>query len=107
MDIISQFEFVKSVPMGEVSETLNLSILTTQNINPKSKVQLDGWTKIDPGKRTVQIDRTTEIGEQIAQQFISFITRAFGEKTFRHTRLRKRKSLANPTLSLFHLLQKI
>ena len=99
MDIISQFKFAKHVPMVEVGETLNLSILTTQNIHPKSKIQLDGWTRLDQEKRICLIDRSTEIGEQIAQQFISFITRAFGEKAFSHTRLRKRKSFIEPSTS--------
>ena len=94
MSGIYQFEFEKQVPSNGINDALNLSVLNVRNIFGKPKVQLDAWYEFDPEKKICLIDKSTEVGQHIAQHFVSFITRSFGEKSFTVTRLRKRKSFA-------------
>jgi hypothetical protein len=97
MSGIYQFEFKKNVSAEGINDALNLSILNVRNIFGKPKVQLDGWTQFDSNKKIILIDKSTEVGQHIAQHFVSFITRSFGEDSFTITRLRKRKTFLTPS----------
>lgn len=98
MSGIYQFVFKKSIPANGINDALNLSILNVRNIFGKPKVQLDAWTEFDPLKKICLIDKSTEVGQHIAQHFVSFITRSFGEDSFTITRLRKRKTFAETSM---------
>ena len=95
MEAIYKFIFGDSVPFKEVQETLFWAILNAESIFGKAKVRLDAWYKLDEGKKVCEIDKTTEVGQHIAQIFTSCISRSFGDKAFTVERLRKKKKFTD------------
>lgn len=94
MDAIYRFEFKDGIPANEIEETLCWSVLNAESIYGKSRVRLDGSFHFDKEKRVCVIDKTTEVGQSIAQIFTDCISRAFGEEAFKVVRLRKKKNFA-------------
>lgn len=95
MDAVYRFEFKDGVPVKEIEETLCWAVLNAESIYGKPKVRLDGSFHFDKEKRVCVIDKTTEVGQHIAQIFTSCISRAFGEEAFKVARLRKKKQFAD------------
>jgi hypothetical protein len=91
MDAVYRFEFDQDIPIKEIEDTLFWAVLNAESIFGKSKVRLDGSFYFDRSKRICVIDKTTEVGQHIAQIFTSLISRSFGETAFRVNRLRKKK----------------
>jgi len=91
MQGIYRFIFDEPVPAKEIEEALFWSRLNAESIFGKAKVRLDASYSFDPEKKTCEIDKTTEVGQHIAQIFITCITRSFGDKAFTVERLRKKK----------------
>lgn len=95
MDAVYRFEFKDEVPVKEIEETLCWAVLNAESIYGKPKVRLDGSFNFDKEKRICVIDKTTEVGQCIAQIFTDCISRAFGEAAFKVARLRKKKHFAD------------
>jgi hypothetical protein len=95
MDAVYRFEFKDGVPAKEIEETLCWAVLNAESIYGKPKVRLDGSFNFDKEKRICVIDKTTEVGQCIAQIFTDCLSRAFGEEAFTVTRLRKKKNFAD------------
>jgi len=95
MDAIYRFEFKDAIPAKDIEETLCWSVLNAESIYGKPKVRLDGSFYFDKEKRICVIDKTTEVGQCIAQIFTDCISRAFGEGAFTVARLRKKKQFAD------------
>jgi hypothetical protein len=95
MEAIYRFMFDDSVPVKEIQETLFWAILNAESIFGKAKVRLDSWYEFDSEKKTCDIDKTTEVGQHIAQIFTSCISRSFGDKAFTVERLRKKKKFTD------------
>ena len=99
MHMIYRFIFKDNVLWKEITETFFLSLLSAQNIFGRTKVKLDANYEFDEANKTVEIDKTTEVGQHISQHFVSWITRSFGEEAFKVVRLRKRKKFVEDNAS--------
>ena len=95
MEAIYKFIFSETVPFKEIQETLFWAILNAESIFGKPKVRLDSWYRFDEEKNVCEIDKTTEVGQHIAQIFTSCMSRSFGDKAFTVERLRKKKKFSD------------
>jgi len=84
---IYRFIFSETVPAKRVEENLFWAVFNTESIYGKSKVRLDGSFLFDRKQKICLIDKTTQIGQHIAQLFTSLIAREFGEQSFRVVRI--------------------
>ena len=87
MDKIYRFEFQQDVPGKVIEEHLYWAVFNAESVFGKPKVRLDASFYFDHQKNVCVIDKTTEVGQHIAQVFTSLITRAFGEDSFKVERL--------------------
>lgn len=96
MSAIYRFhEFKTTIPTRDIQKTLYMSVVNTESIFGKAQVQLDAPYSFDFEKRVCAVDGTTEAGQALAKNFISWLTRAFGADSFKVERLRKRKQFAD------------
>jgi len=86
---IYKYEFSFNIPIDEVEQSLALSVLTTESLHGRTRVRLDASFCIDKEKHACIVDAGTEVGRHIASIFTGYLTREFGENTFKVKRLSK------------------
>ncbi|MCG3204358.1 MAG: hypothetical protein KCHDKBKB_01073 [Elusimicrobia bacterium] len=91
MDAVYRFEFRPEISPKEIEENLYWAVLNAESIFGKAKVRLDASFYFDKAEKVCIIDKTTEVGQHIAQIFTSCVARAFGDTAFKVVRLRKKK----------------
>jgi len=84
---IYKYEFSFNIPLDEVEQSLALSVLTTESLHGRTRVRLDASFCIDKEKHACIVDAGTEVGRHIASIFTGYLTREFGENTFKVRRL--------------------
>jgi len=89
MNGVYRFQFKDEVPSKDIEEHLFWAVFNAESVYGKPKVRLDASFLFDRDKKVCVIDKTTEVGQHIAQLFTSLITREFGEEAFRVERLEK------------------
>ena len=91
MDGVYKFSFNENVPGKEVEENLFWAVFNAESVFGKPKVRLDASFLFDRQKKVCVIDKTTEVGQHIAQIFTSLMTREFGEEAFKVERVAQKE----------------
>jgi len=91
MSAVYRFQFKQSVPSKEIEETLFWAVFNAESVFGKPRLRLDASFIFDRDKRVCVIDKSTEVGQHIAQVFTSLITREFGEDSFKVERLQPKE----------------
>lgn len=87
MSEVYRFTFHEDVPAKYIEETLYWSVFNAESVFGKPKVRLDGSFLFDPKQKICVIDKATDVGQHIAQVFTSYLTREFGETSFKVERV--------------------
>lgn len=87
MNAVYRFKFKEAISPKVIEETLFWAVFNAESVFGKPKVRLDASFLFDREKKVCVIDKTTEVGQHIAQIFTSLITREFGEDAFKVERL--------------------
>mgnify|MGYP001559804266 CR=1 FL=1 len=87
MNGVYRFKFKDSISPKEIEETLFWAVFNAESVFGKPRVRLDASFLFDREKKVCVIDKTTEVGQHIAQLFTSLMTRKFGEEAFKVERL--------------------
>ena len=82
-----RFCFQKRISNKAIEENLFWAVFNAESLYGKPKVRLDASFLFDREKKICVIDKTTEIGQHIAQIFTSLVTREFGEDAFKVERM--------------------
>lgn len=82
-----RYSFDKKIPIRDVRDSLMLAALAVECLHGRSLMRLDASFRLNPNKRSCVVDSTTETGRAIARIFTGFITREFGEGTFKVERI--------------------
>jgi hypothetical protein len=77
-----RYQFIPSVPSGELEATLVLAILATESLHGVSQVRLDAAHAFDADRRICIIDARSEVGRDLNRLFVGFVTREFGDSAF-------------------------
>ena len=80
---IYRYRFNESIPLREAEESLLLAVLAVESLYGRSPVRLDAAFYLDREKRSCVVDAGSEVGRAIARIFTGFLTRQFGEESFR------------------------
>ena len=80
---IYQYRFKNGTSMQDVEDTLMLSTIAAEALHGRSEVNLDAKFRLDRKKRICEVSAGTEVGRDIARIFTGFLTREFGEDSFR------------------------
>jgi hypothetical protein len=86
---IYKYEFSVDIPIQDVEQSLDLSVLTAESLHGRPQVRLDASFYLDRDQRACIIDAGTEVGRNIASIFTGYLTREFGEDSFKVKRLAK------------------
>lgn len=97
MSSVYRFKFNVDVPAKEIEDHLFWAAFNAESVFGKPRVRLDASFLFDPLKKVCVIDKTTEVGQHIAQVFISLITRAFGDESFKVERLPPKETVCKET----------
>jgi len=89
MSSVYRFRFDDRVPGRSIEDSLFWATFHAESVFGKPRVRLEASLLVDKAKRICIIDRSTEIGQHIAQVFTSLITREFGEESFSVERVSK------------------
>ena len=87
MNGVYRFQLKDDISPKEIEENLFWATFNAESVFGKPRVRLDASFLFDPIKKVCVIDKTTEVGQHIAQVFISLVTRKFGEEAFKIERL--------------------
>ena len=82
-----RYNFDSKVPIRDVEESLLLAVLAAESLHGRSLVRLDASFCLDSHKRSCIVDAATEVGRAIARIFTGFLTREFGEESFKVERV--------------------
>jgi len=82
-----RYNFDSKVPIRDVEESLLLAVLAAESLHGRSLVRLDASFCLDSQKRSCIVDAATEVGRAIARIFTGFLTREFGEESFKVERV--------------------
>ena len=85
--MLYRFTFQQNIQPEAIEETLFWAVFNAESVFGKPRVRLDASFLFDREKKVCVIDKTTEVGQHIAQVFTSLITREFGEEAFKVERL--------------------
>ena len=77
------YRFRRHIDIDEIQDTLTLAVLGAENLHGRARVRLDGWWRLDRQRRQCTIDASTAVGQDIAQLFTGFLSKEFGEGTFK------------------------
>ena len=80
---IFRYVFDPSVPIEEIEASLVLAIMATESLHGQSDVRLAAAHDLDAAKHTCVIDAETVVGRDLNRLFIGFLSREFGEDSFR------------------------
>ena len=84
-----RYTFDPSLSLGDVEASLFLALLAAESLHGRSQVRLDASFTLSRKKRSCVVDGTTEVGRSITRIFTGFLTREFGEETFRVKRVQE------------------
>jgi hypothetical protein len=94
-DGVYRFEFNPEISTKDIEKRIISAVLDAESIHGPAKVRLDASFYFDKADKVCVIDKTTEVGQHIAQIFISSIARDFGDAAFKVVRLRKKKKFSD------------
>ncbi len=79
---VYRYFFSEGVPLGEVRDSLLLSVLAAEGVHGRAQVLLGVGYAVDEGTRACVVDATSPVGETVSQIFTGLLTREFGENAF-------------------------
>lgn len=97
---IYRYTFGPKARMQNVEETLLLAVLAAESLHGQARVRLDASFCLNPEKRTVLIDASSAIGQDLCRIFTGFAIREFGETSFKVRHARKSPAAASHPQSL-------
>ena len=83
MKDVYRYSFEKDVPLQDVEESLLLAVLAAECLHGESRVRLDAGYYLDKQTRACVVDASTDVGRDICRIFTGFLSREFGEDSFR------------------------
>ncbi len=93
MAAVCKFKFVKGIDKKLIESQIAIAVIAAESTFGQSKVRINA--AYDLIGRTVIIDVSSEVGEQIAQVFTGLITHQFGEEKFSVERIKSRGGLGS------------
>ncbi len=78
-----QFRFGPRVELDEVHDSLVLSLMASEGLHGRTRVQLEANFHLDRDERTCTVQAETEVGRDLVRIFTALLTRQFGEDGFR------------------------
>lgn len=84
---IYRYSFAPDVPIEEVEASLVLAIMAAESLHGQTDVRLDAGHALDAEKRFLVVDAATQVGRDLNRLFLGFISREFGEDSFRVERV--------------------
>lgn len=79
---IYRYRFDRKVPPQGVEDSLVLAVLAAEGLHGAARVEMDAATRMDKDLNRCVIDATTQIGQDIARVFTSFLIHEFGRDAF-------------------------
>ena len=79
---VYRYRFSRDIALGEVEDTLLLSILAAEGLFGEAQVRMDAGYAADPSIHTIIVDASTDVGQTVSAIFTAFILREFGRHAF-------------------------
>jgi len=80
---IYRYQIKDGILMNAVKDSLLLSIMATESLYGRSRINLEARFRLENTSRVCIIEVGTQIGETIACVFTGFLIREFGEQAFK------------------------
>lgn len=77
-----KYQFTEGVCLRDAEDTLFLALLAAEGIYGFSRVRMDAAYAVDPALRTIVVDSSTDVGQDVCGIYTSFLSREFGAGAF-------------------------
>ena len=77
-----KYQFAERVRLRDAEDTLLLALLAAEGIYGHSRVRMDAACAVDPVLRTIVVDCSTDVGQDLCGVYTSFLTKEFSAGAF-------------------------
>ena len=77
-----KYQFSKRVRLRDAEDTLLLALLAAEGIYGRPRVRMDSAYAVDPALRTIVVDSSTDVGQDVCGIYTSFLTKEFSAGAF-------------------------
>ena len=77
-----RYRFAERVSLRDAEDTLLLALLAAEGIYGQARVRMDAAYAVDRALRAVVVDCSTDVGQDVAGIYTSFLTKEFGARAF-------------------------
>ncbi|MCE5314042.1 MAG: hypothetical protein ABFD49_07205 [Armatimonadota bacterium] len=81
--LVYKYNFAKHVPVDDIEDSLMIAALAAEALHGRAAVKMDAYFCLDKKNRTCVVDAGTSIGCDIARILSTFVTRGYGESSFK------------------------
>jgi len=77
-----KYQFARRVRLQDAEDTLLLALLAAEGIHGRPRVRMDSAYAVDPAVRTIVVDSSTDVGQDVCGIYTSFLTKEFSGQAF-------------------------
>ena len=81
--LIYKYDFAKHVPVSDIEDSLMIAALATEALHGRAAMKMDAYFCLDKKAHSCVIDAETQIGSDIAKILSTFVTKGYGESSFK------------------------
>lgn len=81
--LIYNYSFSKHIPLDDLEDSLMIAALAAEALHGRAAMKLDAYFCLDKKARTCVVDAETQIGCDIAKILSTFVTKGYGESSFK------------------------
>jgi hypothetical protein len=89
-----KYVFARRTPMSAVESSLILAIWSCESLHGEALVRLNAMYDVRTDDRTIVIDSSTPVGEDLNKLFVGLLQREFGEGAFAVVRMNEEQCVA-------------
>jgi hypothetical protein len=81
--LVYRYTFSKHIPVDDLEDSLMIAALAAEALHGRAAMKLDAYFCLDKKARTCVVDAETQIGSDIAKILSTFVTKGYGESSFK------------------------
>lgn len=91
--LVYKFNFSKHVPVDDIEDSLMVAALATEALHGRGAMKLDASFSFNKNTYICIVDAETQVGRDIAQILTTFLTKGYGESSFKVEQTREKCAL--------------
>jgi len=85
--LVYNYSFSKHIPVDDLEDSLMIAALAAEALHGRAAMKQDAYFCLDKKARTCVVDAETPVGCDIAKILSTFVTKGYGESSFKIERV--------------------